>query len=65
MKKLSCKDLGIDTCSFVAEGETNEAVKEKMMQHGHEAHDEKMHGMSDEEMAAMDAQMDAAITNDE
>jgi len=60
MKKLTCKDMGVD-CPFVAEGNTNEEVKEKMMKHGHEMHDEMMHGLSDEDKAAMDAQMDAAI----
>ena len=64
MKKLACKDLGGVTCSYVAEGETNEEVKGRMMNHAHAIHSDKLEGMSDEDKKEMDAKMDASITEE-
>ena len=37
MKKLACRDVGID-CDFVAEGETTEEVLQKGMEHAKTSH---------------------------
>lgn len=58
MKKLTCADLGTPECPFVAEGETNEEVVAKMMEHAKETHADKLEGKSDEEIQAM---MEGAI----
>lgn len=61
MKKLSCADMGKSECHFVAEGETNEEVKMKMMDHVKTMHPEVMKEMSEEEMTKM---MDEKIMED-
>ena len=53
MKKLSCADMGKPECHFVAEGETNEEVKMKLMDHVREMHPDALEGMSEEEMMKM------------
>ncbi len=57
MKSLACSDLGME-CSFTAEGETAEEVKEKMLAHAQDAHAEMLAGMSDQEKAGLMATMD-------
>lgn len=57
MKKLACRDLGVE-CGFVAKGKTAEEVKEKMMDHAAEAHKEIMENMTDEKMKEMEEKMD-------
>lgn len=56
MKTLSCKDLG-DTCEFVAKGETEDEVVQKMKEHAMEHHKEKVDDMlktmSEKEMEDM------------
>ncbi len=56
MKKLSSRDLGLND-DFVAEGETDEEVMQKMKEHGQQFHAEEvkkmMETMSEEEMIAM------------
>ena len=60
MKSLACSDLGME-CSFSAQGETADEVKQKMLAHAQDANAEMLAGMSDQEkadlMAAMDAKM--------
>ena len=60
MKSLACSDLGME-CSFSAQGETADEVKQKMLAHAQDAHAEMLAGMSDQEkadlMAAIDAKM--------
>ncbi len=53
MKKLSCANLGKPECHFVAEGETAEEVKGKMMAHAKEMHPDVLDSMSEEEMMKM------------
>lgn len=57
MKSLACSDLGME-CTFKAEGETAEEVKEKMLAHAQDAHAEMLAGMSDQEKAGLMATMD-------
>lgn len=52
MKKLSCKDMG-GSDDFVAQGETEQDVMEKMMMHIEEMHADMMEEKSDEEMMKM------------
>ena len=60
MKTLACSDLGME-CSFKAEAETADEIKQMMLAHAQDAHAEMLAGMSDQEkvdlMAAMDAKM--------
>ncbi len=64
MKKLKCSDVSGIGCAFEAAGETNKEVKEKLTQHGHEAHGEIMHGMSDEDKTVMGKKMDDNIEDE-
>lgn len=45
--------MGKPECHFVAEGETNEEVKMKLMDHVKEMHPDALEGMSEEEMMRM------------
>jgi predicted small metal-binding protein len=53
MKKLSCVDLGKPDCSFVAEGETNEDVKMKIMEHVKMVHPEVLQSTNEEALTKM------------
>jgi predicted small metal-binding protein len=54
MKMLSCRDMGSGD-DFVAKGNTEQEVMDKMMEHVKEMHPGKMEGMSeDEKMKMMD-----------
>ena len=57
MRSLSCSDIGIE-CSFSAQGETADEVKQKMLAHAQDAHAEMLAGMSDQEKADMMAATD-------
>ncbi len=61
MKKVGCKDLGMPTCPFVAEGETVGEVKGKMWAHAKEVHPDKMKEMSDEEKKGMNEKIDSLL----
>ena len=60
MKTLNCKDVS-GMCDFVAEGETNEEVKQKLADHGKEAHPEEMSKMTEEEKMKMDKKEDELL----
>ena len=47
MMKLSCADMGKPECHFVAEGETAEDVKMKLMDHVREMHPDALEGEDD------------------
>lgn len=52
--------MGAETCVFVAEGETAEEVKMKMMEHAQAAHPDAVNSMSEDEMdKLMDEKMEA------
>ncbi len=61
MKTLACSDLGAAECTFVASGETNEDVVQKMMEHAKAAHPEKMEQMKNMTPEEMNAMMVAKI----
>lgn len=54
MYSLSCKDLGMEKCNYVATGDTKEEVMEMASEHAMKAHPkemkEKAEKMSKEEM---------------
>jgi predicted small metal-binding protein len=52
MKKLACKDMG-GSDDFVAEGQNEQEVMDKMMMHMKEKHAEMMEGKPEEEMMKM------------
>ncbi len=52
MKTLSCKDIGTPTCDFVAVGETDDEVLDKMMDHAEMEHPENLQKMSEDDMRA-------------
>lgn len=56
MKTLSCKDMGMSD-DFMAKGETEEEVMNKMMEHANLEHKDKMEGKSEEEMMKMKEMM--------
>lgn len=62
MKKLQCHDISGKDCPFVAEGETDEEVKQKLNEHGHAAHPEMMAGASEEDKAAMEGKIEQRLS---
>jgi predicted small metal-binding protein len=56
MKMLACKDMGGGD-GFVAKGDTEEAVMDKMMVHVKEMHPEMMEGKSEKDMMEMKKMM--------
>ena len=59
--QLSCKDMGMEHCSFVAHGNTAEEVKEKLMDHVMHVHKDMMKAMSEEEKERMMKKMDEML----
>lgn len=53
MKTLTCADLGMALCNFVAKGETDQAVMDMMMEHVKVSHPEVMDKMDMEQMKSM------------
>ena len=47
MYTLSCKDMGVPTCGFVAEGETKEEVMKTINEHVMKAHPDKAKEMGE------------------
>lgn len=56
MKMLACRDMG-GSDDFVAKGENEQEVMDKMAEHVKVAHPEMMEGKSDEEMMKMKEMM--------
>ncbi len=52
MKTLTCTDMGNATCDFVAVGQTDDEVVDKMMEHAEVAHPEDLTKMSETDMRA-------------
>lgn len=53
MKTLSCTDLGMGNCTFVARGENEKEVIDKMISHGKTAHPNDTNGVGNNEMVSM------------
>ena len=62
MKKVGCKDLGMATCNFVAEGETDGEVKGKIWAHAKEVHADELAKMSNEEKKGMNVKIDSLLS---
>ncbi|MEK7154086.1 MAG: DUF1059 domain-containing protein [Patescibacteria group bacterium] len=60
MKTLKCREIS-GTCDFVATGETNEEVKQKLAEHGMEAHPEELSKMTDEQKKEMEKKEDESL----
>ncbi|OVE74505.1 hypothetical protein BVX95_02230 [archaeon D22] len=59
--ELSCHDMGMKTCNFVAKGKTKHKVEEEMIKHAAKVHPEVMEGKSDAEMKKMLHEMDKMV----
>ena len=57
MYSLSCASMGMESCTFVGKGETQEDVMSQVLEHVKTAHPEKMEGMDDAKMAGMKEMM--------
>lgn len=53
MKKLLCADLGKPECNFVAEEQTNDEVKKKLMEHIKMAHPDVLQSTNEESLDKM------------
>jgi predicted small metal-binding protein len=56
MKTLSCRDMGMGD-GFMAKGETEQEVMDKMMEHVKEMHPDMMEGKSDEDIVKLKEDM--------
>lgn len=65
MKELKCANYGPAECTYVAEGETNEEAKEKIMQHGMSEHAEMMSSMSEEQKQELTDKIEADLVAQE
>ncbi|MDO8508229.1 MAG: DUF1059 domain-containing protein [Nanoarchaeota archaeon] len=63
MMTLKCKDLGGND-EFIAKGEKTDEVKELMMKHMQEHHQDMMDSMPIEEKKDLDIKMEALIVNE-
>lgn len=62
MKELKCKDLGMKSCSFVAKGKTDVAVKKDLMKHGKKVHGEEMEKMTKTQRDALNKKIDKLLS---
>lgn len=53
MKSLACSDMGIMDCKYVATGETDNEVMDKLMNHGKTVHPDTLKNMDKEKMMTM------------
>ena len=61
MKKLICNDISGQDCPYVAEGETDEVVGEKLLEHGASTHPEMMSSLTPEENAVMEKKIEERL----
>jgi predicted small metal-binding protein len=61
MVTLSCKDLGLASCDFVAEADSERHVKNAMFEHVRDEHPELIAGVTDEERRDLMHRMDLAV----
>lgn len=61
MKVLRCRDVGERTCNYQAEGQTNEEVERKIIDHTTEKHWGFLESLDQEERQHFLEQMDAMI----
>jgi predicted small metal-binding protein len=59
---LTCKDMGIDTCSFEVKSENRDEIKDALFAHATKYHPEVVSRLSDKEKADMAHQMDMKMT---
>lgn len=60
MKKLGCRDMGMD-CDYVAKGETNEQIKKEIWAHAEKKHATMFKGLSPEKKKTMTSKMDELL----
>ena len=60
MKTLNCRDVS-GMCDFIATGGTDEEVKQKLAEHGMEAHPEELSKMTEEEKMEMAKKEDESL----
>ncbi len=61
MVTLSCKDLGLESCDFVAEADSERHVTNVMFEHVRDEHPELIAGITDEERRDLLRRMDLAV----
>ncbi len=55
---LTCKDLGVDSCSFEARSDNKEEIKDAFFSHAQKYHPQLVKNMSDNAMKDMAKQME-------
>lgn len=61
MVTLSCRDLGLERCEFVAEADSERHVKNVMFEHVRDEHPELIAGITDEQRRDLMHRMDLAV----
>lgn len=61
MVTLSCQDLGLTGCAFVARADSERHVKNVMFEHVRDEHPELIAGITDEQRRDLMRRMDLAI----
>ncbi len=61
MVTLSCKDLGLETCEFIAEAESERHVENVMFDHIRDEHPELIAGVTDEQRRDLTHRMHLAV----
>lgn len=63
MKQLKCSDVGGGECPFVAKGDTDDEVMEKMGKHGMEMHADNMKDQTEADKKNWEADARSKITD--
>jgi hypothetical protein len=61
-KSLSCKEMGVDTCSFQVLSEKNAEIKDALLTHVGKFHPDKVKNLSKQQQEEMSQMMDAKLT---
>jgi len=64
MVRVSCKDIGVEGCDFVAEGKKARYVEEEMFDHIRERHPELIAGLDFKQYGELEHRVRAAIVHE-
>jgi len=64
MLRVSCKDIGVEGCEFVAEGEKARHVEEMVFDHIRERHPDLIAGLDFRQYGELEQRVKAAIVHE-
>jgi predicted small metal-binding protein len=61
-KSLSCREMGVESCSFEVLSERNDEIKDALFAHVTKVHPEKVRNLTKEQQNEMSKLMDKKLT---